>query len=159
MRIRYDARYYRCHDALAAKVVRTNFTLMPHTSFIGFIAVGVGAAIGAWTRWGLTLWLNTRHPAFPIGTFVANAVGGLLVGLAIAYFVKHPFLSPEWRLLVFPGFLGGLTTFSTYSAEVIALVEQNQIGWALAVGASHLFVSLLLTALGLYLGRLLLTVG
>ena len=60
MRIRYDARYYRCHEPLVAKVVRTNFTLMPLTSFVGFIAVGVGAAIGAWTRWGLTLWLNPR---------------------------------------------------------------------------------------------------
>jgi CrcB protein len=73
--------------------------------------------------------------------------------------VEHPFLSPEWRLLVIPGFLGGLTTFSTYSAEVIALVEQNQIGWALVVGASHLFVSLLLTVLGLYLGRVVLAAG
>ena len=159
MQIRCDARYYRGHDALLAKVVRTNFTLMQHISFVGFLAVGVGAAIGAWTRWGLTLWLNSRHPAFPLGTFAANAIGGLLVGFAIAYFVKHPLLSPEWRLLVIPGFLGGLTTFSTYSAEVITLVEQNQIGWALAVGASHLFVSLALTALGLYLGRLLLTAG
>ena len=128
-----------------------------HLSFAGFLAVGLGAALGAWARWGLSLWLNSRHATFPLGTFAANAIGGFLVGFAIACFVNNPQLSPTWRLFLITGFLGGLTTFSTYSAEVITLVEQNEMGWALAVGASHLFVSLVLTALGLYLGRLLLT--
>lgn len=127
--------------------------MLSQFTFAGFIAVGIGAAVGAWLRWGLTIWLNARHPLFPLGTFTANAVGGFLVGVAIAYFAKHPDLSIEWRLLVITGFLGGLTTFSTYSAEVMALIERSEIGWALAVAGSHLAVSLLLTALGLYAYR------
>jgi CrcB protein len=123
-------------------------------TWMGFVAVGVGAAVGAWLRWGLSLWLNEKHTHFPWGTFAANAIGGLLVGLAVAYFAKHPDLSPAWRLLIITGFLGGLTTFSTYSAEVIALVARGHVAWALAVGASHLAVSLVLTAVGLWLGRL-----
>ncbi len=128
--------------------------MLTHVSWGGFVAVGIGAAVGAWARWGLTLWLNPRHAAFPLGTFAANAIGGLLVGLAISYFAKHPQLSEAWRLLIITGFLGGLTTFSTFSAEVVALIEQGELGWALAVGGAHLGVSLLLTAAGLHLGRL-----
>jgi len=120
---------------------------------MGFLAVGIGAAVGAWLRWGLTLWLSEKHAIFPWGTFAANAIGGLLVGLAVAYFSKHPELSSAWRLFIITGFLGGLTTFSTYSAEVIALVAREQIGWALVVGGSHLVVSLVLTAVGLWVGR------
>jgi fluoride exporter len=120
-----------------------------------FIAVGIGAALGAWLRWGLTLWLNARHVHFPLGTFAANVVGGFLVGIAVAVFMKHPDISPAWRLLIVTGFLGGLTTFSTYSAEVISLIERGHIAWALAVAGSHLMASLLLTALGLWVGRLL----
>ncbi len=128
-------------------------------SIAGFFAVGVGAAIGAWSRWGLSLWLNPRHEMFPIGTFAANAIGGLMVGWAVAFFSTHPQLSPEWRLFLITGFLGGLTTFSTYSAEVITLVERGELGWALAVGGSHLAVSLALTATGLYFGRLMFNVS
>ena len=119
----------------------------------GFIAVGVGAAIGAWARWGLSMWLNPRFMLFPLGTFVANAFCGFLVGLAVAYFVRHPELSPAWRLFAVTGFLGGLTTFSTYSAEVVALIEQNELMWALAVAAAHLLVSLALTAVGIWIYR------
>jgi fluoride exporter len=125
------------------------------TSLLGFIAVGAGAAIGAWVRWGLTLWLNERHAHFPLGTFSANALGGFLVGIAVAYFATHADIAPEWRLLIVTGFLGGLTTFSTYSAEVIQLIERGQLGWALAVGGSHLAVSLLLTAVGVWVARLI----
>ena len=117
----------------------------------GFIAVGFGAAIGAWARWGLSEWLNSRFTHFPLGTFVANAIGGRLVGLAIAYFVRHPELSPAWRLFAVTGFLGGLTTFSTYSAEVIVLVERGELMWALGVAAAHLVASLLLTAAGIWI--------
>jgi fluoride exporter len=122
-------------------------------SWMGFFAVGIGAALGAWLRWGLTLWLNERHTHFPWGTFAANAIGGLLVGLAVAYFANHADLSPAWRLLVITGFLGGLTTFSTYSAEVIALVARGHLGWAFAVAGAHLAVSLMLTGVGVALGR------
>ena len=120
----------------------------------GFMAVGVGAAIGAWARWGMSAWLNPRLMFFPLGTFVANAIGGFLVGVAMAYFVRHPDLSPAWRLFAVTGFLGGLTTFSTFSAEVIALIERGEVMWALAVAAAHLLVSLLLTAVGIWIYRL-----
>lgn len=120
----------------------------------GFMAVGAGAAIGAWARWGLSAWLNPRLAFFPLGTFVANAIGGFLVGVAMAYFVRHPDLSPAWRLFAVTGFLGGLTTFSTFSAEVIALIERGEVMWALAVAAAHLLVSLLLTVVGIWIYRL-----
>jgi len=118
-----------------------------------FIAVGLGAAIGAWSRWGLTLWLNARHPHFPLGTFVVNAIGGFLIGVAIAALAKHPDISVAWRLFIITGFLGGLTTFSTYSAEVVSLIERGQIAWALGVGSAHLATSLVLTGIGLWAGR------
>lgn len=119
----------------------------------GFMAVGLGAAIGAWARWGLSMWLNARFALFPLGTFIANAAGGLLVGVAVAYFIRHPELSPAWRLFVVTGFLGGLTTFSTYSAEVVSLIEQGEVYWALGVAGGHLLVSLVLTAAGIALYR------
>ncbi len=121
----------------------------------GFVAVGAGAAIGAWARWGLSMWLNARFAFFPLGTFIANAAGGLLVGIAVAYFIRHPELSPAWRLFVVTGFLGGLTTFSTYSAEVVSLIEQGEVYWALGVAGGHLVVSLVLTAAGIALYRAL----
>jgi fluoride exporter len=120
-----------------------------------FIAIGCGAAIGAWLRWGLGLWLNPVFPTLPYGTLAANLLGGYLVGLAIAHFVQHPGLSPEWRLLVMTGFLGGLTTFSTFSAEVFTLISRNQLGWALTAAAAHLFGSLAMTALGVWSYKLL----
>jgi CrcB protein len=120
-----------------------------------FIAIGCGAAIGAWLRWGLGLWLNPVFPTLPYGTLAANLLGGYLVGVAIAYFVQHPGLSPEWRLLVMTGFLGGLTTFSTFSAEVFTLISRNQLGWALTAAAAHLFGSLAMTALGVWSYKLL----
>lgn len=119
----------------------------------GFIAVGVGAAVGAWARWGLSMWLNPRFVLFPLGTFAANAIGGFLVGVAVAYFVRHPELSPAWRLFAVTGFLGGLTTFSTYSAEVIELIERGEVMWALGVATAHLGVSLVLTAVGIWIYR------
>lgn len=122
-------------------------------TFNSFIAVGIGAALGAWLRWGFTLSLNARHAYFPLGTYVSNAIGGFLIGIAIAYLVEHPGLSPVWRLLIVTGFLGGLTTFSTFSAEVVNLLERGNLIWALGVSGAHLATSLLLTALGLWIGR------
>ena len=119
----------------------------------GFFAVGVGSAIGAWARWGLSVWLNPRFALFPFGTFVANAVGGFLVGLAVAHFARHPELSPAWRMFAVTGFLGGLTTFSNFSAEVVLLIERGEIMWALVVTTAHLLASLLLTAAGITIYR------
>jgi len=114
-----------------------------------FLAVGVGAAIGAWIRWGLGLWLNPAMPELPFGTLAANLLGGYLIGLALAYFIQHPGLSPEWRLLVITGFLGGLTTFSTFSAETVTLMMRGQYAWGAAIIVSHLGGSLLMTVLGI----------
>jgi len=107
-------------------------------AFGGFIAVGVGAAIGAWLRLGLSIWLNPQITKFPLGTLAANLIGGFLVGLAVAYFARHPELSPAWRLFAITGFLGGLTTFSTYSAEVVGLLERGDVMPALVVALAHL---------------------
>lgn len=114
-----------------------------------FLAVGVGAALGAWLRWGLGLWLNPALTELPLGTLAANLVGGYLIGLAVAFFMQYPGLSPEWRLLVITGFLGGLTTFSTFSAETVTLLARGQYAWSAGLIAAHLGGSLLMTVLGL----------
>lgn len=120
-----------------------------------FIAVGAGAAVGAWLRWGLGLWLNPVYPAIPAGTLAANLIGGYLIGIAIAFFAQHPSIAPEWRLLLITGFLGGLTTFSTFSAEVVTMITRGQFFWALATSALHLLGSLSATGLGLLTYKLI----
>lgn len=122
-----------------------------------FAAVGVGAALGAWLRWGLSAWLNPKLPAFPLGTLVANFVGGYLVGLAVAFFLARADLAPAWRLFAVTGLLGGLTTFSTFSAEVTELALQGRAGTALLLAAAHLGGSLLLTVAGFATWRALAT--
>ena len=118
-------------------------------TFYAFLAVGFGAAIGAWLRWGFGLWLNPVLPELPLGTLAANLVGGYLIGLAIAFFMQHPGVSPEWRLLIITGFLGGLTTFSTFSAETVTLLMRGQYAWSAGIIAAHLGGSLLMTVLGI----------
>lgn len=120
-----------------------------------FIAVGMGAAIGAWLRWGLSLWLNPVFPAIPFGTLAANLGGGYLVGLAVAFFAQHPGLPPEWRLLIITGFLGGLTTFSTFSAELFTLLTRAQLAMGLAAVMLHVGGSLAMTGLGVLTYKLL----
>jgi CrcB protein len=115
--------------------------------FPSVLAVGVGAAVGAWLRWGLSTWLNARIE-LPLGTLAANLIGGYLVGIAVALFADRPELAPAWRLLIITGFLGGLTTFSTFSAESVAMMMRGDYGWWLAHCLSHLLGSLALTALG-----------
>ena len=121
-----------------------------------FLAVFGGAGVGAWLRWGLGQWLNPVLPTLPLGTVAANLLGGLLVGVASSYFSNHSTLAPEWRLLVITGFMGGLTTFSTFSVEVVALIGRQQYGWALATASVHLLGSLALTGVGIVLGNVLL---
>ena len=104
----------------------------------GFAAVGIGAALGAWLRWGLSIMLNAVLPTLPLGTLVANLGGGFMIGGAVAYFGLHADLSPAWRLFIITGFLGGLTTFSTFSAESMLLLQEGKPGWALAHSAMHL---------------------
>lgn len=115
-----------------------------------FAAVGIGAACGAWTRWGLGLWLNPVLAELPLGTLVANLVGGYLIGLALAWFSVAQSVAPETRLLVVTGFLGALTTFSTFSAEAVTLLQRQQYGWATAHMALHLAGSLVATILGMW---------
>ena len=115
----------------------------------GFMAVGIGAALGAWLRWGFGTWFNPVFPTLPLGTLAANLVGGYLVGLAVAYFGEHAGLPPEARLFIITGFLGGLTTFSTFSAEAVTLLARAQYGWALAHIATHLAGSIVMTVLGM----------
>jgi len=105
---------------------------------VNFAAVGLGAALGAWLRWGLSLWLAGAHPRVQIGTLAANLIGGYLIGIAVGFFAGYPQLSPAWRLFAVTGFLGGLTTFSTFSAEAMDLLQRGQYGWALAHTLLHL---------------------
>jgi CrcB protein len=109
---------------------------------LSWIAVAVGAALGAWLRWGLTVFLGQMHAHIQLGTLVANVVGGYLIGLALGVFDSMPALSPAWRLFVITGFLGGLTTFSSFSGEAMVLLQRGQYGWALAHAALHLLGSI-----------------
>jgi CrcB protein len=120
-----------------------------------FFAVGVGAALGAWGRWGLNLALNALFPLLPLGTLVANLVGGYLMGISMGLMALGGLLSPELRLLVTTGFLGGLTTFSTFSAESVTLITRGEYGWASLHLLSHVFGSLVMTGLGLLTLQLL----
>lgn len=124
-------------------------------SAMTFIAIGIGAACGAWLRWGLGLWLNPVFPTLPMGTLTANLLGGYLIGLAIAFFAQQPGLSPEWRLLIITGFLGGLTTFSTFSAEIFTLLSRQQWSWGALSMLLHLAGSVLMTALGVWTYKVL----
>lgn len=115
---------------------------------MSWLAVGIGAAVGAWLRWGLNILLNAVHSQISIGTLVANLGGGYLIGIAMAFFAGHPGVAPEWRLLAVTGFLGGLTTFSSFSAESVLLLQRGDYLWALAHTALHLFGSLLFCMAG-----------
>lgn len=122
-------------------------------SGMGFLAVGVGAALGAWLRWVFAVLWNAINPALPYGTLAANLLGGYLIGVAVGFFDTHAGLPPEWRLLAVTGFLGGLTTFSTFSSEVVAnILAGDYVMGALHV-ALHLGGSLFLTLLGLWTVR------
>jgi CrcB protein len=115
---------------------------------LSWLAVGAGAAIGAWLRWGLGVLLTNAHAHVQAGTLVANLIGGYLIGIALGFFSAYPHLSPEWRLFVVTGFLGGLTTFSSFSGESVALMQRGAYGWALAHTLLHLGGSILLCVAG-----------
>ena len=116
-------------------------------------AISLGASAGAVLRWMLGSALNPVWSVMPLGTLLANLIGGLLIGLALPWFAQQTTLAPEWRLLIVTGFLGGLTTFSTFSAEVLHMLLEHKIHQAIATAAGHLFGSLALTALGYFLVR------
>ena len=125
----------------------------------GFLSVGLGAAFGAWLRWWLGILLNPVFPTLPMGTLAANLLGGYLVGVAVAFFTEHAGLPPEARLFVITGFMGGLTTFSTFSAEAVTLISRSEYFWALAHITLHLAGSLTMTTLGMLTFNLIKTKG
>lgn len=117
--------------------------------FRSILVISAGASAGAVLRWFLGTGLNAAFPTIPPGTWLANMIGGYLAGIALAFFGEHSGLSPEWRLLVVTGFLGGLTTFSTFSAEVATLIQQGRMAWAGLAVSVHVLGSLAMTLLGL----------
>ena len=124
-------------------------------TWYGLLAVGAGAAVGAWLRWWFGILFNPLFPTLPLGTLAANLVGGYLMGLAMAFFAEHPALPPEARLLLATGFLGGLTTFSTFSAETVTLLLRAQYGWSAAIIGLHVAGSLAMTVFGIWTVKLL----
>jgi CrcB protein len=117
-------------------------------SAAGFLAVAVGAVLGAWLRWGLATWLNPANPNLPYGTLAANIGGGYAIGVLVAFFAAHASIAPEWRLACITGFLGALTTFSTFSAESVELMMAGRYGAAAIHSGAHLFGSIVATLLG-----------
>jgi fluoride exporter len=122
-------------------------------SWSGFLVVGGGAAVGAWMRWWLGILLNPLFPTLPLGTLAANLTGGLMMGFAMEVLTRHAVLPEEVRLLVTTGFLGGLTTFSTFSAEVVTLLVRREYLWGTIAISAHVVGSLALTIAGLLLVR------
>jgi CrcB protein len=117
--------------------------------WLSILVIFCGAGFGALLRAGFNVVTVNTASVIPLGTLIANLVGGYLVGLAVAFFGNNPQFSPEWRLLIVTGFLGGLTTFSSFSAEVVAMIQRGEFTWALGTALLHLFGSLLLTFLGI----------
>ncbi len=113
------------------------------------LAISIGAALGALLRWQLGARLNSIFPTLPPGTLMANLIGGDIIGVAAAVFAPAPGIAPEWRLFIITGFCGGLTTFSTFSAEVTALLQEGRVTWAMGAIATHVSGSLLATLAGL----------
>ncbi|WP_350282150.1 fluoride efflux transporter CrcB [Nitrosomonas sp.] len=113
------------------------------------LAIALGSTLGGLLRWGLGLKLNNLFPDMPLGTLAANLIAGYIVGVAIAFFAHVPNLSPEWRLLIITGFCGGLSTFSTFSAEIVSLLQRGLYSWAMSAIAVHVAGSLIMTLAGI----------
>lgn len=118
-------------------------------------AVIIGGSLGCIIRWQLSARLNAFFPHLPPGTLVVNLLGGFIIGAALAWFIRHPGLDPAWRIFITTGLCGGMTTFSTFSAEVFALLQAGNVIWAAASVFIHIMGSLLMTAAGYYLVTLL----
>ncbi|MFZ1642703.1 MAG: fluoride efflux transporter CrcB [Candidatus Contendobacter sp.] len=123
--------------------------------FYAFLSVGMGAATGAWLRWWLGMLLNPVFPTLPFGTLAANLLGGFLMGMAMQLLMQHAALAPEVRLAITTGFLGGLTTFSTFSAETVTLLLREEYLWTLAIVLLHVLGSVGMTLLGILAMKLL----
>jgi len=114
------------------------------------LAISLGASLGAIMRWVLGLVLDSMSVAIAMGTLAANLIGGFLIGVAMAFFSAHTELSPQWRLLIITGFLGGLTTFSSFSAELTLMIQEGRLSIALITVMLHVMGSILMTFLGIY---------
>ena len=117
--------------------------------YLSILAVGIGGAAGSLLRWLLGIRLNGILPALPLGTLASNVIAGYVIGVAVAYFARHPGVAPEWRLFIITGLMGGLSTFSTFSAEVVQRLQDGRLGWAAGEIAIHVCASLAMTLLGI----------
>ncbi|MBZ4193253.1 MAG: fluoride efflux transporter CrcB [Candidatus Contendobacter sp.] len=127
--------------------------------FYAFLAIGIGAATGAWLRWGLGMLLNPVFPTLPLGTLASNLLGGFLMGMAMELLMRYAVLPPELRLAITTGFLGGLTTFSTFSAETVSLLLREEYLWTVTIVLAHVMGSVAMTLLGMLTLKLLITGG
>lgn len=118
-------------------------------NLISFFAVGIGASLGAVMRWLLGIALNPILPALPLGTLASNVIAGYIIGVAVAYFGRNPQIAPEWRLFIITGLMGGLSTFSTFSAEIVQHLQQGRLNWAAGEIAIHVVASVIMTVLGI----------
>ncbi|WP_437613726.1 fluoride efflux transporter CrcB [Erwinia sp. V71] len=119
------------------------------------LAVMIGGALGCALRWIISLRFNALFPNLPPGTLIVNLVGGFIIGVALAYFLKNPHLDPMWKLLIVTGLCGGLTTFSTFSAEIVVLLQSGNYLWAMTSVMTHVIGSLLMTFAGFALVNVL----
>ncbi|WP_322102078.1 fluoride efflux transporter CrcB [Paraburkholderia sp. J41] len=117
--------------------------------YLSILAVGIGGALGSLLRWVLGLRLNALLPALPLGTLASNVIAGYVIGAAVAFFARAPQIPPEWRLFVITGLMGGLSTFSTFSAEVVSHLQHGRFGWAAGEIAIHVGASVVMTILGI----------
>jgi CrcB protein len=142
---------YDLHDAVSKRLPSTGSLRGKVAGMMwwrSLVAVAVGGMLGCLLRWVLAIFLNRLFPTIPPGTLAANLIGCYIIGIAIAFFVQNPHFAPEWRLFVTTGFCGGLTTFSTFSAEVVMLMQSGRNGSALMAIGTHLIGSLLMTFAG-----------
>ncbi|MGH8782321.1 fluoride efflux transporter CrcB [Paraburkholderia sp.] len=116
--------------------------------YLSIFAVGIGGALGSLLRWSLGIRLNGLFPTLPLGTLASNVAAGYIIGVAIAFFARHPDISPEWRLFVITGLMGGLSTFSTFSAEIVQHLQEGRLGWAAGEIGIHVGASVAMTLLG-----------
>jgi len=141
-------------DSPVAAPRKTLSSRRANTMTLSITAIAVGAALGALLRWYLANRLNAMFPQLPPGTLTANILGGYLIGVAMAVFLAYPALAPEWRMLTVTGFLGGLTTFSTFSAEVVTALLEGRSLWAISTVATHVIGSVVMTLFGVGTVRL-----
>ncbi|WP_133649470.1 fluoride efflux transporter CrcB [Paraburkholderia flava] len=116
--------------------------------YLSIFAVGIGGALGSLLRWFFGIRLNSLFPALPLGTLASNVVAGYIIGVAIAFFARTPDIAPEWRLFVITGLMGGLSTFSTFSAEIVQHLQEGRLGWAAGEIGIHVGASVAMTLLG-----------